>query len=98
MSGKIRITPEEMRGTSRVFKSKSDETQGILKQLDGEISKLEADWEGMAQSAFVSEYNGLKPTLNKFVQLLSEVSTQLNQIASTMETTDSGIASKIHIN
>jgi len=95
MAGKIRVTPEELRRSSRLFKTSSSNTESMLNKLTREVNAMSNAWEGAAQNAFFKEYNELKPSLKKFVQCLSGISQQLDGVAKTMEQTDKQIASKL---
>ncbi|MBE6049522.1 MAG: WXG100 family type VII secretion target [Clostridium sp.] len=95
MAGKIRVTPEELRRSSRTFKTSASNTKTMLGKLAREVNQMSNAWEGAAQNAFFREFNELKPSLNKFVTVLEGISKQLSDVARTMEDVDKDIASKL---
>jgi len=95
MAGAIRITPEELEQSGKVFSSNHDTAEQMLTTLNGEVSRLTESWEGMGQSAFFQQYDSLKPQMVKFTELLMTISGQLNSVAKTMRDTDQAIAQQL---
>ncbi|WP_143315250.1 WXG100 family type VII secretion target [Clostridium sp. HBUAS56017] len=95
MAGKIRVTPEELRRSSGQFKNGSQSTQQLLNKLTSEVNKMSNAWEGAAHNSFFEKYKSLQPSLKEFVQVLQDISKQLDGVAKTMEDVDKQIASKL---
>lgn len=95
MAGRIKVTPQELRSSSKLFKTNANNTSAMLKKLTSEVNKLSGAWEGAAQNAFFQQYRELQPSLNKFVSVLEGISNQLSDVATTMENVDRDIATKL---
>ncbi|PLT31469.1 WXG100 family type VII secretion target [Peribacillus deserti] len=95
MSGNIRLTPEELRGVARQYQTESSNVQELVSRLDNMSSHLQDIWEGASSQAFAEQYQQLRPSFEKMVTLLAEVSQQLNSSATVLEDTDQQIASQI---
>lgn len=95
MAGRIKVTPQELRSSSKLFKTNANNTSAMLKKLTSEVNKLSGAWEGAAQNAFFQQYKELQPSLNKFVSVLEGISGQLSDVATTMENVDRDIATKL---
>ncbi|MBM7694485.1 WXG100 family type VII secretion target [Peribacillus deserti] len=95
MSGNIRLTPEELRGVARQYQTESSNVQELVSRLDNMSSHLQEIWEGASSQAFAEQYQQLRPSFEKMMTLLGEVSQQLNSSANVLEDTDQQIASQI---
>lgn len=95
MTSKITITPQELRQSSQRFKRGADETNQLLRNLTSEVNNLKSEWQGAAHNAFFEQFNSLKPTLVKFIDVCNGINKQLNDVARTMEEVDREIASKM---
>ena len=95
MSTKIRVSPEELRSSSRVFKSNANSTTDMLKRLSSEVNKMKSIWEGQANKEFITQYEQLQPSMKQFVSVLEGISKQLSDVAKTMEDVDRQIASQL---
>ncbi|MBB6716651.1 WXG100 family type VII secretion target [Clostridium gasigenes] len=95
MASKITITPEKLEASARKFKRDSDNTKSMLSSLDKEVREMSTLWAGTASKAFADQYNDLKPSMNKFVELLSDINKQLTSVQKTMVDVDRQIASKL---
>lgn len=51
----------------------------MIKGMDGIVSSLEGEWKGQAKAEFENEFAKLKPTLEKFSELLGRYSDELNK-------------------
>ncbi|MDA1476268.1 WXG100 family type VII secretion target [Bacillus changyiensis] len=96
MSGIIRVTPAELRSMAGRYAKESEAVHSQVEQrLDQMIKQLEDMWEGESSRAFAAQYQELRPSFIKMADLLSDVSKQLSQTATTLENTDKDIASQI---
>lgn len=92
---RIRVTPEQLRSSSNVFKQGSSSTQSLISRLNNQVNQLTSTWEGAAHNAFFEKYQSLQPSLKQFVTVLDHISQQLTSVAQTMEETDREIASRM---
>ena len=46
---KILITPNELRSSSNKFKQSAQEIEQLMRNLDAELNKLDASWDGASQ-------------------------------------------------
>jgi len=94
MSQQIRMSPEQMRIRSNEVKNQHGAFVEVIEKMRGIIGNLETEWEGAASRAFSAQFYGLQPSFESMKQLLEDLSTQLDQTAYVIETTDAQIASK----
>ncbi len=96
MSGQIRISPEEMRRKAGSYRTEGENLEGIISTMDTLLGELQNEWEGSASESYATRYEELKPSFVKARELIEEIATSLESVASTMEQTDSDIASAFH--
>jgi WXG100 family type VII secretion target len=58
------------------------------------IDTLRSEWEGVAAQRFDEQFQELKPSFQKMRELITDISTQLDQTANAVEQLDQDIASK----
>ena len=99
MAGTIRITPEELREAANFIKQKQDAMTADANALNAKINEIATNWEGAAQSAFISGFTyDLWPVLDKTMpQILTGIQTQLTETATTLEETDKAIADRLKL-
>lgn len=95
MSGVQRFSPEQARGVANSIKQKGNSARDIVTQLDREIKSVEVWWQGDSVRAFVDEFNHLKPSLDKLVQCVENISLQLNKVADVKEQSERDIAAAL---
>lgn len=95
MSGTIRLSPEELRDVARRYGIESGNISTVLGNLDGLRDHLNQVWEGNSKEAFIGQYEELRLSFVRMVELLEEVNLQLTSTAQTLEDTDTQIASQI---
>lgn len=79
--GRIKITPEQVRAVAATFKQKSAESTQMIQQLDGQVTGMQPDFEGMTSQRFYSDYQDWRSKMQQFTQLLDGIALQLEQIA-----------------
>jgi WXG100 family type VII secretion target len=86
----IRITPEELEQGAKSIEGYRDTINGEISQLNTTITNVTDNWEGAAQSAFLSSYQELyNPTLREtFPEILTGIAEQLKAAAKIMRDTD----------
>ncbi len=78
---RIKVTPEQVHQVASQFKQASQQSQELVNRLQQTMGSLQPEWEGMTQQRFYSEYEQWRTSMNQFVQLLTSIGTQLDQIA-----------------
>lgn len=91
----ISFSPEQARGVANSIKNKGNSAKDIVNQLDREIKSVQGWWQGESSKAFVDEFNQLKPSLDKLVECVSNISSQLNKIAEIKEQSERDMAAQL---
>lgn len=91
----IKMTPDEVRALSKTYSESSTEIQDMLSRLQSTQGQLAETWQGDAFQAFEEQFNQMKPTVEKFGQLMEDVYNQLNKIANIVQETDEKISSTV---
>lgn len=88
--GQIRITPEELRTAADFIAARREEISGQVTQLNNKINEVASNWEGAAQSTFISTFEGqyLPMLKTDFPDLLTGITEQLKGAATTIEDAD----------
>ena len=92
MAKRIAISPEQVRSVASQFKSKSQESEGMVQQLGSAVNGLQSQWEGMAAQRFMSDFEQWKVNMKKYAELLNSIGLDLDRIANTLEETDQRLA------
>ncbi|WP_085992899.1 WXG100 family type VII secretion target [Oceanobacillus senegalensis] len=95
MSGMIRLSPEELESIAKRYGVESGNVMNIVGNLDGLMETLHQVWEGNAKEAFHGQYEELRPSFLRMVELLEDINRQLASTAQTLRETDANIASQI---
>jgi len=88
MSHRILINPDEVEAVAKEFQAKKEQSQQIINSLAQRIHGLEGQWDGMTKQRFFQDFNEAKKNMDNFTQLLENISTALNQIATKFRQTD----------
>jgi WXG100 family type VII secretion target len=97
MAGQIRMTPEQMRQRAGEFRVEGDNTELVIDKMQRLIDTLRSEWEGVAAQRFDEQFQELKPSFQKMRELITDISTQLDQTANAVEQLDQDIASKFGV-
>jgi WXG100 family type VII secretion target len=97
MAGTIKITPTELREGSTFLGQKLEAMTTEANQLKNRIDTIASNWEGAAQSSFVSGFTEkMWPVLSKDLpDLITGIQQQLTETARVLEETDSEIAGRL---
>ncbi|SMF82705.1 WXG100 family type VII secretion target [Paenibacillus uliginis N3/975] len=88
MSNRILVTPEQLNQVSSQFSQSGQQSSDIVQRLQQSIQQMEGQWEGITRERFYGEYQQARITMNKFIECLHTVSTELNQISVKFRTAD----------
>ena len=73
----ILLKRDEVMDTAGKYLEGSKTIDELLQMLDSEQQKLEENWEGGAFDSFADQYDELKPKIQDFSELLSDINEQL---------------------
>ncbi len=85
---RIRVSPEQVRQVSSQFKQSSQQSQEIVNRLQNQITGLQGEWEGMSKEKFYGDFQTWQTNMRQFVELLNQISQQLDAIAARFEQAD----------
>jgi WXG100 family type VII secretion target len=88
MSGRIKVTPQQMRTAAQQFKSSSQQSNEMVARLTQQMNSMQPEWEGMSSQKFFQDFQQWKGTMTQFVTLLNEIGGQLDAIATRFEQAD----------
>lgn len=95
MSGRIKLTPGELRESAKKYQDGHDGVSEILSTLQNEQNVISENWEGNAFQSFEEQFAELTPKIQEFAELLQDIRQQLDKVAEIIEQTDADIASQI---
>ncbi|MDR1795588.1 MAG: WXG100 family type VII secretion target [Erysipelotrichaceae bacterium] len=91
---RIRIEPTALASISSGLKVKGESFAALTSEMSSLISSLPQYWEGRAATAYLNQFEELKPGFVKVQQLIETISTQISQVIAAAEELDSQIAAK----
>lgn len=94
----IKMAPDEARNLAKIYNVSAGDVQVMMQKLQATQGQLAEVWEGDAYAAFEMQFNGMKPTIQRFSELLEDVYQQLMRIAQIIETTDQNISQEVQRN
>lgn len=84
----LRVTPEQLRERAKEYRDQSQAMEAITKKLDGLISILEREWEGVSAERYREQYADLRPSFISMTGLIAELASKLDKKASDYEAAD----------
>lgn len=96
----IRITPEELREGSTFLGQRLEAINGEVESLKSKIDELTGNWEGAAQSQFITTFtDDMYPIMKeKLPEVIQGIMSQLEGTAKAMEEADQAIADALKVN
>lgn len=88
MSGRIEVSPEELRRAAADIRSGSDYGGELVARLSQVIETLNAEWEGVSQQHFRTEAEETKAQLMNFIQMMHSMEQELMSIAARFAEAD----------
>lgn len=88
MSGRIKVTPEQIRSAASQFKSSSQQSNDMVVRLTQQMNGMQSEWEGMSSQKFYQDFQQWKGTMTQFVTLLNDIGGQLDAIATRFAQAD----------
>lgn len=93
---KIKMDPTEMTSKALQLDKQGDELKRVVTKMTTLVTQLCGAWEGSASTAFMTQYNGLKPGFTKTEKLVHDLAKQVRDISKIMADADSDIAKKLN--
>jgi|YNPNPStandDraft_1061719.scaffolds.fasta_scaffold74751_2 WXG100 family type VII secretion target len=87
----IVVAPERLEAVAQLFADKRAETEGIVSTLRATLEALSAEWEGVAQNRFYSQWNEMLPRMARFAELMGEIGGELQRVAQVFRETDTSV-------
>jgi len=84
----IVVSPERLENVASTFDNRKSETEQILNTLRNTMQGLNAEWDGVAQEKFYTQWDAMLPKMNQFTELLGEIASELRRIAQVFRDTD----------
>ncbi|CAD5900937.1 MULTISPECIES: WXG100 family type VII secretion target [Carnobacterium] len=91
----IKLTPDELEASATKYTAGASDVREVLSRLSQEQNNISQNWDGTAFEKFEQQFYELSGKVNEFADLLDQINTQLNQVATTIRDTDAEIASKL---
>lgn len=91
----VTMTYEAMSNASAQVKTHKENFDSMISSLTTIVSSLNGQWEGVAKTEFENAFQNLKPTLQKFSELLGRYSAELDKEVATVMEQQSSSAQRI---
>ncbi len=88
----IRLNAEGLSQAATNLRNQGNELEGLIGQMQNVINSLPDSWEGAAANAYVEQFAGLKPGLDKTRELVETIARQIDQSLAAAQELDSNIA------
>lgn len=89
MANIIHVTPAKLTSTAGTFETTGNEVRNLTTQMTNTVQQFSGRvWSGEAASSYVSKFNNLQGDINKLVQMITNHSQQLREIAREYETSE----------
>jgi WXG100 family type VII secretion target len=76
---------QRLRDLSKTFGRKAQELQVLIRALETATSESSSYWKGPKADRFRDDWNGVKPTFDKWVDTLNDASKSANTSADNIE-------------
>ncbi len=88
----IRLNAEGLSQASASLRNQGNNLESLIAQMQNVINSLPDSWEGAAANAYVEQFAGLKPGLDKTRELVETIARQIEQTLAAAQELDSNIA------
>jgi len=90
----IKMSPDELRSYAQKLLNNCTEAQALAKRIDSNIKAVASNWEGQAQQRYVSDFEKVKPTLEKTIpEQLTTMAQNLKSMADKFQEVDEAFGS-----
>ncbi|MDQ0658467.1 WXG100 family type VII secretion target [Paenibacillus sp. W2I17] len=84
----IKVTPEQLETVSGQFAQAHQQLSGFMSTLDGKMSFMRSNWDGMERERFYNDYSTAQGTMKSVLELVLSIQSELKKIAERFRTTD----------
>lgn len=84
----IKVTPEQLETVSGQFAQAHQQLSGFMSALDGKMSVMRSNWDGMERERFYNDYSTAQGTMKSVLELVLSIQSELKKIAERFRTTD----------
>lgn len=84
----IKVTPEQLETVSGQFAQAHQQLSGFMSTLDGKMSVMRSNWDGMERERFYKDYSTAQGTMKSVLELVLSIQSELKKIAERFRTTD----------
>ena len=95
MAGTIRITPESLESNAKKVDGYNAEFNSTMTNLKNLVDNLGSEWEGQAQTAFVTDFENMKKTITSFSECLERYANAMRTAAQELRQADENLKSKM---
>lgn len=90
----IKVSSEQLESMAGEIKALGAELDGIISEAGSLVTQTNSVWEGLAQNAFMSDYNSQKENLAKLGEIVNGLGAQISAVAQTWEVVESGLSAR----
>ena len=91
----LMIDYEALDAEATRLQEQGDAMSDCIEQITTIVNGLSEIWQAETETKYVEQYNDLKPSLDEVVQLVSDMVTQMKQISTNFQDTDTGMAGQM---
>ncbi|WP_419891162.1 WXG100 family type VII secretion target [Paenibacillus xylanexedens] len=84
----IKVTPEQLETVSGQFAQAHQQLSGFMSALDGKMSVMRSNWDGMERERFYNDYSTAQGTMKSVLELVLSIQSELKKITERFRTTD----------
>lgn len=89
MEGNLRVTPEVLINTANEFSSIGSTVANLTAEMTSTITGMSSFYQGDAATALIAKFNGLNDDIQRLCKMITEHSSDLNEMATVYSTTES---------
>lgn len=91
----LMIDYEALATEATKLQSEGDAMSDCIDKISTIVNALPDIWQAETGTKYVEQYNELEPSLKETVQLITDMVTQMNQISTNFQDTDTGMAGQM---
>ncbi len=95
MAFTIHYNPEGLTTASQQLRDQHENFVQLIKSMETTVGSLPESWEGAAASAYIEQFESLKPGLNETAELIQTIQQQIDQILKNVQELDSNMAGQL---
>lgn len=93
----LKADPELLRTRAVQYSGEAEKVNDVITALTRIVKQeLPAEWEGEIYQAFDRQYDAIKPSFDKMLELVNGIAAQSRQLAQEYSDFDSGLAGQIN--